>query len=271
MSALTRPLLAAPVDAVAWAEEYIGTATSMIGSGKFSLPDDPAERLALEYKLLLAVDDGTVDVDTLMLQGFGTTRYDDTVRTFNEEFFRPFAREVGYRLSDLAVDVQGESQVPVGRLLVVFNTGGTVNIDERDQRGAHVTTSHTNVTGNTNSNVAVGGSSISSSPITVLGPSDLARELRALTDVEPGMEPERRAAVRAAAETLAAEAEQPAGTATGASAATLVGAAETIAKASPTLRERLNRVAEGAASRLAASAVVKAINFAIEHAGDFTS
>lgn len=270
MSALTAPLREAPLDAVAWAEAYIGTATSMIGSAKLSLPDDPDERLALEYKLLLAVDDGTVDVDTLILQGFGTSRYDDTVRTFNEEFFRPFAREVGYRLSDLASDVQGDARVPVDRLLVVFNAGGTVSIDERDQRGAQVTTSHTNVTGNMNSNVAVGGSTISDSPITASWPSDLAHALRTLADAEPGLEPERRAAVQAAAETLAAAVEQPAGTAATASAATLVGAAETIAKASPTMRERLGRVAEGAVSRLAASGVVKAIQFAIEHAGHFT-
>ena len=261
MAALTAPLRGAPVDAVAWAAAYLATARSMIGSAKLSLPDDLEERLALEYKLLVAVSDGAVDVHTLILKGFGATRNDSIVQTFNEQFFRPFAREVGYRLDDLAQDLGDDSRVPVERLLVVLNAGGTVNIDERDQRGATVSTSHTTVSGNTNSNVAVGGSSIVGSPISVSTSTELARALRELPGADAGLTGPTRVTVREAAEVLAAAAERS--EAVPADRVALARAAVTVAEASPSMAERLKQIAVGAAGNLAASAVIAAIKFAL--------
>jgi predicted nucleotide-binding protein len=75
-----------------WYEDFSKSGGSMIGSGKFLLPTNDDDRLALLYQLLLGVRRNEISYPGLCLHAFGATNTNQMAFRFNDAISRPLVR-----------------------------------------------------------------------------------------------------------------------------------------------------------------------------------
>jgi len=112
MQVVTSPLKGdSRVDAQKWWNEAVDSVGGMVGSGRYSLPIDDDERMALLYQVLLLVDGGAADLAQFSNSVYGVSRFQDMVDTFNHELVHKFTREVSYRLNEVVEDIGDQQEV----------------------------------------------------------------------------------------------------------------------------------------------------------------
>jgi hypothetical protein len=85
MASITKPLKeSSTIDIAKWYEDFSKSGGSMIGSGRFVLPANEEDRLALLYRLLLRVHSGEIGFPGFCLHAFGATSTDQMAHRFNE-------------------------------------------------------------------------------------------------------------------------------------------------------------------------------------------
>jgi len=165
MMVVTAPLKSNQnVDAKEWLEEAMGSVTGMLGSGSFSLPYDDDDRTALLYQFFLIAEKDDFDLSKFCVVIYGTRKYQDMARVFNQELVSKFTREVSYRLEEITQDFGNEQEIPKEAMLVFHHHDHSMNI-------------HGNIEG---SNIASGQSSVSDSSATHATTSNPAEVLEAL-------------------------------------------------------------------------------------------
>jgi hypothetical protein len=234
------------VDAEKWHADTLGTVRGMLGSGHFALPPDDDDRTALLYQFFLNIEAGKADVRTFCIRVYGETKYQGMVQIFNDEFVLKFAREVTYRLDDVMKDV-GNAEVIASEQMTVFHYH-----DHSTHNNAM--NFHGPVQG---SNVAGPGASIADSTAAYNTNADLAEALKALRPLISDVVEGQKDAVEKALAVLveATHKDVP--------VAQVAQATETVAKASPTLGERLRDISGKIGLSLVASALVQGIKMGL--------
>lgn len=243
MQVVTEPLRQnRNVDGEKWWLDAIASVRGMVGSGHYSLPIDDDDRTALLYQAFLALENGRVDFAQFCMSVYGTTHYQESVNTFNRELVAKFVREVGYRLEEIEKDLGDATEVMREAMQVFHYHDHSMNV----QGGIH------------GSNIAVGSSTVTNSTATVETSADLAASLKALKPLLHEVAEGHRIAVEAAIERLIESAEGKS-----VPPAELEAAAETVAKATPSFRERLLGLAGKLGTSLTGSAIFQAIKSAV--------
>jgi hypothetical protein len=243
MRVVTEPLRSnTSVNAREWYQNAANSTRGMVGSGRYTLPTDDDDRTALLYQFFLMLENNEVDLLRFCNTVYGTSRHQDSVNTFNRELVSKFTREVSYRLDEIIQDLGDATEVRREAMLVFHY---------HDNKGQdHSMNFHGPVQG---ANVAGPGATITGSTATYNNNTDLAAALKALKPLIAEVASEQRQAVESALHQLveATHKDIP--------VAQVAPALETVAKASPTLAQRLKDIGSKIGLSLMASSIFQAI------------
>jgi hypothetical protein len=244
MQVVTAPLTNDPrVDAKRWWDDAIASATSMTGSGHYTLPTDDDERTALLYKVLLLIEyTSGISLPRFCVSVYGTTKHQESVEAFNDELVYKFIREVSYRLKNVSATTKGQPVIRRESVVVFHNHNYS-----------------TTITGNIyGSNIATGKGRISGSPATINSAPEMAEELRHLKMLAEGFSRVNQAAIKSSLDYLADHATDDSG-----DIATIAEHARTVAEISPPIRSRLSELITGIGTSMAGSAIIEGIKLAM--------
>jgi len=243
MQVVTGPLKANKnVDAERWYADARGSGGSMVGSGHYELPYDDEDRTALLYQFFLMLEDGKVNLNSFCIGMYGTTRYQESVETFNRELVEKFTREVSYRLDEIMEDIGDQQEVPREAMVVFHHHDYSLNVQGNIQ----------------GSNVAAGGSSISDSTGTYTNHEELAAALESLAPMLHEVAADQRASVERALQLLVQATHDPSISPEQVSEAT-----RTISTNSPSMGERLKKIAGKIGLSLVSSSIFLGIKMAL--------
>lgn len=229
------------IDANKWWQDAIASVRGMVGSGHYSLPIEDDERMALIYQVLLLVNSGSADLHGFCISVYGVSNYQGMVDTFNQEIVRKFAREVSYRLNEVAESL-GDQQEISRDSIVVFH---------------HHDYSTTIAGGIQGSNVAIGSASVSHSSASVGTPEELASAIRGLKALASDCTRINQKTVESLLDFLAARAEAGEG-----DRDEVVESVKAVAEICPTIRPRLLGLASGVGTSMVGSIIVEGIKLA---------
>ena len=204
-------------------------------------PVDENDRISLLYQLIVEAaseSDGAIQFGLIY---FGEDQLNSAVASFNDQIVSKFTREVGYGLDEIRANIGNSTSVQREAMLVFHHHGNVTNINNSQ-----------------NSNIAVGGSTISNSVAGTGNQVDVAHSLESLRNLIGDVAQEHRQAVTNAIDFLISASID--GTVRRIQVAQ---AAETIADASPKMKARLTELAIGITGSLAATGMIEGIKFAL--------
>ena len=117
-------LVATDATAKDWYAERVGKMGSFAGSASLDFPTNVDQRVSLQYKLLLAINEGSIDFNSLLIQFFaiGSNSISLHISAFCDAVVVPLCRELDYKLQEvedeLPEDMRGNGirQRPPGDL-----------------------------------------------------------------------------------------------------------------------------------------------------------
>lgn len=238
MRVITEPLKNDPrVNADKWYSDALKSTSSMVGSGRYTLPLNDDEKTSLLYQFFLKIEEENIDITNFCVTVYGESNYQMIVDVFNRELVEKFSREVLYRLEDILSDSEGQKEIS-REAMIVF----------------HHHDSSTNITGDIHgSNIATSGSEIKSSPIKYNSESEIIDELRSLTDEINSFSKRNQETLKESIDILISATEGDK------NKKDVKEAVKTISEISPTISSRIKKIAEGAGSSMIGSVIIEGI------------